>query len=218
MAGKKTSTAVSGGGTDRIAPRGPEPTIDATAVVRGSTVGSWVWIGPQTSVIDSTIGDYSYLTDSCSVMTTRIGKFCSIASHTRLNPGNHPMWRVTQHHMTYRRAAYGFADTDDDEIFAWRRAHPVVLGHDVWIGHAATVLPGVTIGTGAVVGAGAVVTRDVEPYVIVAGVPARPIRERFPRDVAETLLRIAWWDWAREELEERFADFNDLDRFLATYG
>ena len=79
------------------------------------------------------------------------------------------------------------------------------------------VVDTVTVGTGAVVGAGAIVTKDVAPYSIVVGVPAKPLRERFPADVAEKLLAIAWWDWPRELLEERFADFNDLDAFLEKY-
>src|SRR5262249_51708999 len=142
------------------------------------------------------------------IIYTEIGKFCSIASHVRLNPGNHPMERVTQHHMTYRRAQYGFAETDDETFFDWRRAHNVMIGHDVWIGHGAVILPGVTVGTGSVIGAGAIVTKDVEPYQIVGGVPARVIRARFSAETASSLLKIAWWDWPREMLEERFQDLN----------
>lgn len=127
------------------------------------------------------------------------------------------MWRVTLHHATYRRVAYGFGETDDAAFFDWRRAHPVTIGHDVWIGHGATIMPGVTIGNGAVIGSGAVVTKDVPPYCIVAGVPAKPIRERFPQETAARIERIAWWDWTREQLEERFADFNDVERFIANY-
>ncbi|MGH2585875.1 MAG: DapH/DapD/GlmU-related protein [Dehalococcoidia bacterium] len=135
-----------------------------------------------------------------------------------IDPGNHPMERVTQHHMTYRRVQYGFAETDDAAFFDWRRADKVTVGHDVWLGHGAILLPGVTVGTGAVVAAGAVVTKNVEPYTIVGGVPARPIRRRFPEDVAERLVAIAWWDWPRELLEARFADLNDLNLFLEKYA
>jgi phosphonate metabolism protein (transferase hexapeptide repeat family) len=120
--------------------------------------------------------------------------------------------------MTYRKADYGFAEEDEKEFFDWRRAARVTLGHDVWLGHGALIMPGVTVGTGAVVGSGAVVTKDVAPYSIVVGVPAKPLRERFPAEIAEKLLAIAWWDWPRELLEERFADFNDMDAFLEKYA
>jgi hypothetical protein len=81
----------------------------------------------------------------------------------RINPGNHPMGRATQSHMTYRASAYFPGEPDEEEFFAWRRASLVVVGHDVWIGHGAIILPGRTVGTGAVVGAGAVVTKDSIP-------------------------------------------------------
>jgi phosphonate metabolism protein (transferase hexapeptide repeat family) len=197
---------------------GEQPWIDETARVYQSEIGAWTWIGPGTSIVESSFGDYSYTAGDVSIIYSEVGKFCSIASHARLNPGNHPMDRVTQHHMTYRRVQYGFAETDDSEFFNWRRAHKVTVGHDVWIGHGAILLPGVTVGTGAVVGAGAVVTKDIAPYTIAVGVPAHPLRERFPREVAEQLLAIAWWDWPRELLEERFAEFNDLERFIKKYA
>jgi hypothetical protein len=172
----------------------------------------------MTSIAESTVGDYTYLVDQCSVIYSRIGKFCSIASHVRINPGNHPMWRATQHHMTYRRASYGFGEVDDADFFQWRRDDRVVIGNDVWIGHAAIVLPGVTIGDGAVIAAGAVVTKDVDPYTIVGGVPAHFIRERLPRDLAEAMQRIAWWDWPREVLEQRFDDLaGDAAAFVEKY-
>lgn len=197
---------------------GEAPSIHESSRVRDSQIGSWTAIGPNCSITESTFGDYSYTAGDVSIIYADIGKFCSIASHVRINPGNHPMQRVTQHHMTYRRASYGFAETDDAEFFDWRRSDHVTIGHDVWIGHGAIILPGVSVGTGAVVAAGAVVSKDVAPYTIVGGVPARPIRERFPRDIAEQLQRIAWWDWPRENLEERFDDLNELDLFLEKYG
>ena len=112
-----------------------------------STLGDWVYLGPNTSVVESEFGAYSYTAGDVQIIYSEVGKFCSIASHARLNPGNHPMERVTQHHMTYRRQQYGFGP-DDDAFFDWRRDHKVTVGHDVWIGHGAVLLPGVTVGTG----------------------------------------------------------------------
>lgn len=197
---------------------GPEPTVHPSSQVRESTLGAWTDIGPNCGITESTVGDYTYCAGDVSIIYATIGKFCSIASHVRINPGNHPMERVTQHHLTYRRRMFGFADTDDDAFFQWRRDHQVTIGHDVWIGHGAVVMPGVSIGNGAVIGSSAVVTKDVAPYIIVGGVPARLIRQRFPDAVAGQLQAIAWWDWPRDLLEERFADLNDLDRFLERYG
>jgi len=194
-----------------------EPFIHETCQVVNSHIGAWVYLGPNTRLLETTIGDYSYTAGDVEINYSEIGKFCSIASHVCINPGNHPMWRVTQHHATYRRISYRFAEVDDEEFFNWRRTHRVVIGHDVWIGHGAILLPGVKVGTGAVVGAGAVVTKDVEPYAIVAGVPARKIKERFPREVAEKIMETQWWDWPRDILEERFEDFNDVETFLKKY-
>jgi len=195
-----------------------QPHIDPSARVRASRIGSWTDIGPLCTVARSTIGDYTYAAGDAAIIYAEIGSFCSIASHVRINPGNHPMNRVTQHHLTYRRVQYGFDSNDDADFFAWREAHRCVIGHDVWIGHAAIVLPGVSIGTGAVVGAGAVVTKDVAPYEIVGGVPARRIRARFAPEVAQKLLAIAWWEWDRATLEQRFDDLLDLPAFLEKYG
>ena len=119
--------------------------------------------------------------------------------------------------MTYRATQFGFAEEDEAEFFEWRRAHPVTIGHDVWIGHSATIMPDVTIGNGAVIASGAVVTKDVEPYSIVGGVPAKPIRGRFSDEVVEKLEHLKWWDWSRQELEARFLDFRNLDVFLEKY-
>ena len=193
------------------------PRIHESCRLRDSRVGDWVHLGPNTTLLESTIGDYSYTAGDVSSVYADVGKFCSIASHVRLNPGNHPTWRVTQHHMTYRRAAYDLGE-DDRAFFQWRRDHRVRVGHDVWIGHGAIVLPGVSVGDGAVIGAGAVVTRDVEPYVIAVGVPARPLRDRFPSELAARIQATAWWDWPRELLEERLDDLCDLDRFLEKYA
>jgi phosphonate metabolism protein (transferase hexapeptide repeat family) len=167
------------------------PLVDPTADVRDSKLGAYTQVGARTKLLEVTLDDYSYVVNDSDIAYTTFGKFCSIAAMTRINPGNHPMHRATQSHVTYRASAYFPGEQDEAQFFAWRRAHPVVVGHDVWVGHGAIILPGRTIGTGAVVGAGAVVTRDVAPYAIVAGNPARVIRPRFPVETADRLQRLA---------------------------
>lgn len=198
---------------------GLDPLIDPTATVRQSTFGRYTEIGARTSFVESSLGDYSYIVNDSNVIYTTIGKFCSIAAHTRINPGNHPMHRATQAHFTYRASAY-FDDAEDEaEFFEWRRSHAVTIGHDVWIGHGAIVLAGRTIGDGAVVAGGAVVTKDVPDYTIVAGNPARIIRRRFPEAVAERLRAMRWWDWDHAKLRAALDDFRSLsvEAFLDRY-
>jgi phosphonate metabolism protein (transferase hexapeptide repeat family) len=198
---------------------GPSPCIHPTAIVRESRVGAWTEIGAFTTLLESTLDDYSYVAAGNSqIWCAAIGKFTSIAAAVRINPPNHPMERVTQHHCTYRRRQYGFDTQDDETVFARRRRQKVIIGHDVWIGHGAVILPGIAIGTGAVVGAGAVVSRSVAPYAIVAGVPARPLRRRFSDEIVASLLDIAWWNWDRATLGRRFQDLMDIERFVARYG
>jgi phosphonate metabolism protein (transferase hexapeptide repeat family) len=155
-----------------------QPYIEASASVTQCQLGSWTMVGPRTVILESSMGDYSYVMNDSSVHYAVIGKFCSIAAHTCINPGNHPLWRAALHHFSYRSRAYDLGFGDDHEFFQWRRAHQVVLGHDVWVGHGAVILPGVMVGTGAAVGAAAVVTKDVAPFTVVAGSPARVLRRR----------------------------------------
>ncbi len=189
---------------------GPSPLVAPDAEVRGSTLGAYVEVGPRTRISHSTFGDYSYIMEDGQVLFSTVGRFCSIASNVRIHAPNHPTWRVSQHHFTYRSDDYFAGETRDNAIFAWRKENAVTVGHDVWIGHGATITAGVGVGTGAVIAAGAVVTKAVAPYTIVGGVPAKPIRMRFPEQIAERLQALAWWDWPHGRLQAALADFRDL--------
>jgi phosphonate metabolism protein (transferase hexapeptide repeat family) len=160
-----------------------------------------------------TLGDYSYLSTCVRAIWCDIGKFSSIASHCVINPGNHPYQRVTQSHCTYRCRQYGFADQDDAGFFERRRQDAVTIGHDVWLGHGVYVMPG------AAIAAGSVVTRNrpVGPYEIAAGSPAKPIKKRFSDRIIDRLLKIRFWDWPREKLEQGFKDLYDVEAFIEKY-
>lgn len=199
---------------------GLAPAIDPSARVSDCRLGRYTEVGARTRLTETAFGDYSYIAQDGEVIYTRVGKFCSIAASVRINPGNHPMERATQAHFTYRASSYWPEEADEPAFFDRRRSSPVAIGHDVWIGHGVVILPGRTVGTGAVVGAGAIVTRDVAPYAIVVGNPARPVRRRFPESVAERLERLAWWDWDHERLRRALPDFRDLpiEAFLERHG
>lgn len=195
------------------------PMLHPTALAKRSRMGAWTVLGPRSRLVDSEFRDYAYTSEDCDICNADVGKFCNIAASVRINPPNHPMWRASLHHFTYRSRSHHLGTDDDAELFAWRRAHSVTIGPDVWIGHAAIILPGVTVGTGAVIGAGSVVTRAVPAYTIVAGVPARPIRRRVSEAIESALQRIAWWDWPKDRLATALNDFRTLDAaaFVAKY-
>ena len=196
---------------------GLEPQIDDDVLLTDTILGKYSHIQAHSVLHQCTVGDYSYCAGYNQLYYTELGKFCSLASFVRINPGNHPTYqRIAQHHFTYRSEIFGLGK-DDEDFFAWRRENAVKIGHDVWIGHNACVMPGITIGNGAVIGSGAIVTKNVEPYTVVVGVPAHPIKKRFSEDVIEKLEALRWWDWDHETLREGLPYFRDFTAFKAKF-
>ena len=129
-----------------------------------------------------------------------IGKFCSIACGAKFlfNSANHRMSSLSTYPFPLFFEEWGLEKKDVTD--AWDNKGDIVVGNDVWIGYEAVILAGVTIGDGAVIGARAVVTKNVPPYTIVGGVPAKVIRKRFPEETVEALLEMKWWDWPQEKI------------------
>ena len=129
-----------------------------------------------------------------------IGKFCSIACGAKFlfNSANHSLTSLSTYPFPIFFEEWGL---DRGQVTrAWDHKGDIVIGNDVWIGYEAVILAGVTIGDGAIIGTRAVVTKDVPPYAIVGGVPAKPIRKRFPDDTIAALLALRWWDWPEERI------------------
>lgn len=141
-----------------------------------------------------------------------IGKYCSIAERVRFVFGDHATDRVT----TFPLRTLLFGDGTNTDALT---KSPILVGNDVWIGMNSLILSGVTIGHGAVVAAGSVVTRDVPPYALVGGVPARVIKMRLRPNQIESLLQIAWWDWPEEKIYANLDQFyGDVDVFIQTHA
>lgn len=196
-----------------------EPYVHSDCEIGNSTFGAYVEIGKGSRVLNSTFEDYSYCDRYADVANTTVGKFANIAAFTRIGPTDHPYRNAAQHHFLYRSSYYFDGVEDDPAFFEHRASRRSVLGADCWIGHGAIIKPEITIGIGAVVASGAVVTKDVSPFMIVAGVPAKPVKMRFEQSVADRLLALAWWDWPHDRLKDALNDFRRLraEEFLERY-
>jgi len=186
---------------------GVDPLIGNDSTISNTTFGIWTEVGPNNYLENCALGDFSYTGPWCIAQNTIIGKFANIAASVRIGPTMHPMDLATMHHFTYRRKMFEFGESDDEEFFARRASRITRIGHDTWIGHGAIIMPGVTVGNGSVIVSGAIVTKDVPEYTVVVGSPAKVMRRRCTEKDAKAFEKIAWWDWDRETIKERFDDF-----------
>jgi len=195
------------------------PVIGPDCELVNVSFGGWVEVGQGARLLNVEMQDYAYCDRYADIANATVGKFANIAAMTRIGPTDHPYRNAAQHHFLYRSSYYWEDAADDEAFFVQRAARRVNLGADCWIGHGAIVKPEVRVGIGAVVASGAVVTKDVPPFMMVAGCPAVPLRMRFAEPVAERLLALAWWNWPHETLRARLADFRKMpaEEFLDRY-
>lgn len=185
------------------------------AAIRRSRLDPTSKVEAGTSFIDSTMERHSFCGYDCEIYRATIGAFTSIANGVILGGARHPMEWVGMSPAFY-------AGRDSIRAKFAQHALPlpgkITIGNDVWIGRSAVVLSGVTIGNGAVVGAGAVVTKDVPPYAIVGGNPAKIIRYRFSPQIVDALEEIQWWNFSDQRLLELGQHFTSVPEFLSAVG
>ena len=172
--------------------------------IRNSILGNYVSIQRNCDIMRSVIEDYSIIEKNAVIHDVHIGKFCEISWHCSIGGDNHNYLLPTIHHW-YWNKSFGFEKAEDvvgrTNFYNKIEKEDCIIGNDVWVGSGVTINRRVCVGNGAILASGAVVTKDVPDYAIVGGVPAKVIKYRFPKEIINRLLAVAWWDWPVEILK-----------------
>lgn len=175
--------------------------------IENSKFGLNVDLQRNAMIYNTEIDDYTYTGRNFVAWHSRIGKYCSISWNVSIGGANHDYHRITQHAFLYA-SQFGFLEKGEEPKYN-RFSDDCVIGNDVWIACNAVICRGVHIGNGAVIAAGAVVTKDVEPYTVVAGVPAKVIKQRCPRELADRLNNAKWWNLTPEIIKANINLFTE---------
>lgn len=165
------------------------------------------------------LGYGTYIGSNC-IINASVGRYCCIADNVHVYVGIHPVKWASLNPMFYstkKQNGYSYVHQDyfEEETFADKiEKYGIIVGNDVWIGARTTILGGITIGDGAVIGAGAVVTKNVPPYTIVGGVPAKKIKTRFDQEIIEQLLDYRWWEKSPEWIKKNVLSFQNVEKLL----
>ena len=188
-------------------------------IIRNTKFEGKNYVGKFSKIYNSKIGFASYFGRSCFFISSEIGRFCSIGSNVCVIHGSHPINFVSTHPAFYSNNCTGLF-FDNGLIFQEYKysdssqKYFVSIGNDVWIGNNCLILQGVSIGDGAIIAAGSVVTKNVEPYSIVGGVPAKIIKYRFEKKYIDKLMKLSWWNKDLDWIENNACNFSELDKLL----
>jgi len=185
----------------------PGSYVDELSVLENYNV-----IFSNTNIINSVLGDHSFIQKNSMIINVDIGKFCSVAPGVHVGLAQHAIAHVSSHPAFYLLNTPLVKTFSRSDLFSTMQR--TSIGHDVWIGQNAMIMGGVTIGTGSIVGAGSVVTRDIEPYAIVTGTPAKIVRYRFDEEIRTKLLNSKWWDMPEQWLQQNYRLFEDPLRLI----
>lgn len=180
--------------------------IGESSFIQDSTLGKGVQINRRNMIIDSCIGSYTYTGANTVIKKAKIGKYCSISWNVSITGNQHEYHNISTHPFP-RLSSFGFVEKKEGRGLD---SEEVTIGNDVWIGMNACILPGVKVSSGSIIGAGGMVTKDVPPYAIVAGNPARILKYRFSEDIIRQLMEIQWWDWPPEVIRKNLFLFQKI--------
>ncbi len=199
---------------------------------KGTVLEGRNYIGRDTVLSNVRLGFGSYASEGVDLSNVRTGKYCAIGPGVKTVLGRHPLdLKIAALHpafyspsgamgFTYFRGKEGAcANSFEEAVYLDKEnGYQVIIGNDVWIGQDARIMEGVTIGDGAAIGAGALVTKDVEPYGIYVGTPAKKLRSRFDEKTVEKLLKFCWWEKDEAWIQAHIDEFSDVERLLMADG
>lgn len=181
------------------------------------------YIGEKTVVLYSDIGKMTYISNNSFIEYAKIGRYSSIGPDVSIVSGEHPTKKYVStcpsFYSQFSANGKSYVNTNKFDEFRYvdyNKKYKVIIGNDVWIGAKAQIIEGVIIGDGAIVGAGAVVVKNVPPYAIIGGVPAKVIGYRFDEKQIEWLEKLKWWNKEEDWIEQYAEKFEDIDDFIKT--
>jgi acetyltransferase-like isoleucine patch superfamily enzyme len=192
--------------------------IEYMVEIKNCRFGSYNTIYKYSRLRDSELGDFSYVARNCQVYNTKIGKFCCIGPNVNTGMGAHPSSEFVSSHPLFYSTLGQSSGLVIIEKNLFDEFPQTMIGNDVWIGNNVTIKYGVKIGDGAIIGSGAVVTKDVEPYSIVGGVPAKIIKYRFNPEEIDFLDKFQWWNKDLDWIKANKHLFTNIREFMKQYN